>query len=209
MKTQLSDKKGSDNKTWIAGIITAIIASLCCITPVLALIGGLSSAASTFSWLEPFRPYFIGFTILVFGFAWYKKLKPKPADDCGCEEDEKPQFIQSKTFLFIVTIFAALMIAFPYYSHIFFPKNEKQVIVIDKNNIKTAEFKISGMTCQGCEEEVKHEVSKLSGFSDATVNHETGKATVKFDKSKTSLEQVVQAIDKAGYKVTHQEVIQK
>lgn len=206
MKTQSSDKKGSDNKTWIAGIITAIIASLCCITPVLALIGGLSGAASTFSWLEPFRPYFIGFTILVFAFAWYKKLKPKPADDCGCEEDEKPKFIQSKTFLFIVTIFAALMLAFPYYSHIFFPKNEKQVIVIDKNNIQTAEFKISGMTCQGCEEEVKHEVNKLSGIIKADVSYEKGTAEIQFDNSKTNLEEITKAINSTGYQVTQSEI---
>jgi len=40
-------------------------------------IAGTSGLASTFSWLEPFRPYFIGLTILVLGFAWYQKLKPK------------------------------------------------------------------------------------------------------------------------------------
>lgn len=206
MKTQSSDKKGSGNKTWIAGIITAIIASSCCITPVLALIGGLSGAGSAFSWMEPLRPYLIGFTILVFAYAWYQKLKPKPQDECGCAEDEKPKFIQSKTFLFIVTIFAALMLAFPYYSHIFFPKNEKQVIVIDKNNIQTAEFKISGMTCLGCEEEVKHEVNKLNGIIKADVSYERGTAEIQFDNSKTNLEEITKAINSTGYQVTQSEI---
>ena len=50
----------TDNKLIGAGLLTAIAASLCCITPVLALIAGTSGLASTFSWLEPFRPYFIG-----------------------------------------------------------------------------------------------------------------------------------------------------
>lgn len=59
-----------------AGILTAIAASLCCITPVLALLVGTSGIASSFSWMEPFRPYLIGFTILVIGYAWYQKLKP-------------------------------------------------------------------------------------------------------------------------------------
>jgi len=67
----------TDNKLIGAGLLTAIAASLCCITPVLALIAGTSGLASTFSWLEPFRPYFIGLTILVLGFAWYQKLLPK------------------------------------------------------------------------------------------------------------------------------------
>lgn len=67
----------TDNKLIGTGLLTAIAASLCCITPVLAIIAGTSGLASTFSWLEPFRPYFIGLTILVLAFAWYQKLKPQ------------------------------------------------------------------------------------------------------------------------------------
>ena len=67
----------TDNQLISAGLLTAIASSLCCITPVLAIVAGSSGLASTFSWLEPFRPYFIGMTILVLGFAWYQKLKPQ------------------------------------------------------------------------------------------------------------------------------------
>jgi len=75
----------SDNKLIGAGLLTAITASLCCITPVLALIAGTSGIASTFSWIEPFRPYLIGLTILVLGFAWYQKLKPQNVfRNCNC-----------------------------------------------------------------------------------------------------------------------------
>lgn len=63
-----------------AGLISAIAASLCCITPVLALVAGSSGIAAGFSWLEPARPYLIGITILVLGFAWYQKLKYR---NCG------------------------------------------------------------------------------------------------------------------------------
>lgn len=99
-----------------AGVFTAIAASLCCITPVIALLAGTSSVASGFSWIEPIRPYLIAFTGAILGFAWYQKLKPQPVDECGCAVDEKPKFIQSKTFLLIVTLFATLMIAFPSYA---------------------------------------------------------------------------------------------
>ncbi|MEC3965274.1 hypothetical protein VM932_07290, partial [Muricauda sp. SYSU M86414] len=36
----------------------ALLSSFCCITPVLALVAGTSGLASTFSWLDPIRPYF-------------------------------------------------------------------------------------------------------------------------------------------------------
>lgn len=114
--------KTKSNKALLGtGVLTAIAASLCCITPVLAVVAGSSGIASSFSWMEPARPYLIGFTVLVLGFAWYQKLKPRTAEEieCDCEENEKPSFWQSRKFLGIVTVFAALMLTFPYYSSIF------------------------------------------------------------------------------------------
>jgi len=91
-----------------AGLLTAIAASVCCITPVLALISGTGGIASSFVWMEPLRPYLIGFTILVLAFAWYQKLKKRAIEEiqCDCETDDlpagkagKPSFWQSKKFL--------------------------------------------------------------------------------------------------------------
>ncbi len=188
------------------GVLAAIAASSCCIPPVIAAIAGIGGASASLSWMEPLRPYLIGLAVIAIGYAWYNHLKPKKGDDCGCEI-EKPKFYQTKGFLIGITIFAAVSISFPYYSYIFFPKTESKVLIVDANNVALANFEIEGMTCQSCEEEVKHEVSQVPGFIEAQVNHETGKATVKFDKSKTSLEQVVSAINKTGYKVTKQEEV--
>lgn len=190
-----------NNKLIGAGLLTAFAASLCCITPVLALLAGTSGLASSFSWLEPFRPYLIGLTILVLGFAWYQKLKPKNEIDCDCETDQKPKFIQSKKFLGIVTAFAFVMLAFPYYAHVFYPNTEKEVIVEDTSNVQTVKFLINGMTCSGCEEHVNHEVNKLSGIIKSTASYANGNAIVEFDKSKTNLTEIEKAINATGYSV--------
>ena len=60
------------------GLLAALAASLCCITPLLAIVGGLGGVASTFSWLEPLRPYLVALTVGVLGFAWYQQLRPGP-----------------------------------------------------------------------------------------------------------------------------------
>ncbi len=199
----------SENKLIGTSLLTAIAASLCCMTPVLALIAGTSGIASTFSWIEPFRPYLIGLTILVLGFAWYQKLKPQKEIDCECETDDLPagkagktKFIQSKTFLGIVTAFAIVMLAFPYYSGIFYPNTDKQIIVVDESDIKTTEFKISGMTCASCEEHVNHEVNKLNGIISSKASYENGNAIIEFDKTKTNETDIEKAINSTGYKVT-------
>ena len=187
-----------------AGILSALAASLCCITPVLALIAGSSGLASTFSWLEPARPYFMGITVLVLGFAWYQKLKPRKADDiaCDCDEEEKTPFMQTKLFLGIVTAFAIIMTAFPYYSSIFYPKNESNVVLVDPANVEEASFTIDGMTCTSCEEHIKYSIAKLPGYIEAEASYEQGNATVKFDKSKSTIDEVVAAINETGYTVS-------
>lgn len=182
-------------------LISAIAASLCCITPVLAMIAGTSGIASMFSWIEPFRPYLIGLTILILCFAWYQKLKPQKEIDCECDTEEKPKFIQSKTFLGIVTVFSIVMLAFPFYSGIFYPKTEKQIVVVDKSNIKTTEFQISGMTCASCEDHINHEVNKLNGIVSSKASYENGNAVVEFDRTKTNEAEVEIAINATGYKV--------
>jgi len=204
----------SENKLISAGLLTAITASLCCITPVLALIAGTSGIASTFSWIEPYRPYLIGLTILVLGFAWYQKLKPQKKIDCECDTDDlpagkagKPKFIQSKTFLGIITVFAFVMLAFPYYSKNFYPNTEKQIIVIDKSDIKTTEFKISGMTCKSCEEHVNHEVNKLKGIVNSKASYENENAIIEFDRTKTNETEIEKTINSTGYKVTEHKPI--
>src|SRR5260370_18486136 len=139
----------SDSKTWIAGLLTACVASLCCITPVLALFSGATGIASTFSWLEPYRPYLIGLTVAVLAFAWYQKLKPGKADiDCACEEN-KPSFWQTKTFLGIVKLLPFFLMPFQKYSNIFYPRAKKRKIKVwIKTTFQNLSIKIKGIKCK-------------------------------------------------------------
>ena len=197
----------SENKLAGLGLLTAISASICCITPVLTLLAGTSGLASTFSWLDPLRPYLIGLTVLVLGFAWYQKLKLQKQVDCNCETTEKTPFIQTKKFLAIVTFFAGLMLAFPMYGHVFFPKIENQSMITDQTNIQTTKFTIDGMTCSGCEEHVNHEVNMLIGIIKTTVSYENGNAVIEFDQTQTDTDEIEKAISKTGYSVTDKKKI--
>jgi len=190
-------------KTIGAGLLTAIASSLCCITPVLVLISGTSGVASTFSWLAPFRPYLVGFTILVLGFAWYQKLKPKKEIDCNCKTDEKPSFLQSKLFLGMVTLFAVLMTVFPYYSSVFYPKTEKEIVITDNANIQTLNLEVKGMTCASCEEHINHSVNQLNGILKVESSYENGNTEIEFDISKTTIEEIKKAVNSTGYLVSN------
>jgi len=209
-----SNKSNSSSKSIGAGLLVAFTASLCCITPVFATLAGIGGIASFISWMEPFRPYLIGLTVLVLGFAWYQKLKPRTQEeiDCACEDDERPSFWQSKKFLGIVTVFAVLMLAFPTYSGIFFSDNSNtsNVIVISENDILNAELSIKGMTCTGCEHSVNAALNNSEGVLEASSSYENGITLVKFDQSKVSVEQLATAVEEAtGYKVTGKKIIKE
>src|SRR5215216_5335961 len=111
------------------GLFAALAASLCCVTPILALLAGVSGAASAFSWLEPARPHLITIAVTSLAYAWYSSMRIKDSTVCGpggiCKV-EKKSFLASRTFLVIVTVAAITLMAFPYYAHIFYLKPEKQ-----------------------------------------------------------------------------------
>ena len=202
-----SGHSGLSSKTAGAGFLAAIVASLCCITPVFSLLAGIGGIAATFSWMEPFRPYLVIATIGILGFAWYQNLRPRTAEEieCACEEDDKPSFWQTKRFLAIVTIFAALMLAFPSYSHMFYPEIQKGEI-IGNGTINLVSFEIEGMTCTGCEEHVNHAMSVLPGVAGTSASWEEGSAEVVFDASELDVDAIVDAVNATGYTVVSKEV---
>lgn len=193
-----------------AGLLSAIAASLCCITPVLALLAGSSSMATTFSWIEPLRPYLIGFTVLIIAFAWYQKLTPKQETemDCDCEEEGKPSFWQSKAFLGIVTAFAALMLTFPYYSQGFYPESKASPVATTQfDAVKLLVLDIEGMTCTGCEAHVEHAANEIEGIEQAKASYAEGKAEISFDPSKASPEEIIKAVETTGYRIAESHIL--
>jgi len=198
----MKDPKNSTDAKWIgAGLFTAFVASLCCITPVAAFLAGISGVASTFSWMDPFRPYLIALTVLILGFAWYQKLKPNWDPSCACEEN--PSFVKTKSFLGVVTVLAIVLMSFPYYSDAFFPKQEQKVIYIQESQVQTTSLKIEGMTCTGCEATVSNAAMGVNGVLEVNTSYENQNATIKFNKEKTNLENIIEAINKTGFTVTN------
>ncbi|MBS3921718.1 MAG: mercuric transport protein MerTP [Nitrosarchaeum sp.] len=192
-----------------AGVFAAIAASLCCITPVIALLAGSSSIAANFSWIEPARPYLIGLSIAVLAVAWYLKLKPVKTNDmnCNCETTKKASFLQSKTFLVLVTVFAILMMTFPLYANVFYPKTKVQATLAAVDNTQQIKFIIQGMTCEACEEHVNNELSKVNGVLAYNTSYATQSSLVTFDKSKVDAKTIEAAINKTGYKVKSYDIM--
>lgn len=82
----------------------------------------------------------------------------------------------------------------------------KKEVVIAAQNVQTASFEIEGMTCAiGCSKTIEEELGALEGVQKATVDFDSKKATVVFDKTiqnQDNLTKVVEATaDGKTYKV--------
>jgi copper chaperone len=65
--------------------------------------------------------------------------------------------------------------------------------------MKAALLKVTNMTCGGCTGNVARILSAIAGVKDAKVSLEAGEATVEYDEQLTSMDQLAEAVTRAGY----------
>ncbi len=68
-----------------------------------------------------------------------------------------------------------------------------------QSETKTDVFKVTGMTCGGCEVGVRMAVGKLDGVEKVEASYKEGTATIKYDPAKVTPKQIEVAIGKLGY----------
>ena len=187
--------------TGLVGLATALMSSLCCTVPLLAFVVGATGMAGNLTWLEPLRPYTIALTIGALGWAWYQQEKPEKTIECACE-NKKTTSWQTKAFLGGVTGVALLLLAFPSYSNWFYQDKAQTVGQAARTDThQVAYVTIKGMTCAGCEQHVKSEVTKLKGVTGATVSYPKSQAVVRFNPKQTSVAAIKKAVSVTGYQV--------
>ena len=110
-----------ENGFLIAGILSAIGASICCIGPLVLLALGISGAwIGSLTALEPYRPIFIGLTLLFLGFAFYRLylVRPSCSPESACAT---PRTLRRQRVAFwIVAVLVLSLIAVPWIAPLFY-----------------------------------------------------------------------------------------
>ena len=93
------------DKKLVAGITVGILATLCCLGPVIAGVLGLSILCN-FTFLEPIRPYLLGLLVFLLGFTFYKTFIAKNHcdDDSNCPTNSVVSIINFIVLLLITII---------------------------------------------------------------------------------------------------------
>lgn len=192
------------------GLMASFAASLCCITPLIALFAGASGAASSLFWLESLRPYLLGVAVMALGFAWMQMLRANKAVVCKSDGScvvPKKSFLASKSFLLLITVATALIATFPLYSKAFYPKPEILSVGPTTAVKKQVRFTITGMSCASCEPHVNGELAKVNGVIAYQTSYITRSSLVTYDPSLVQVTALLEAIQKTGYKVKGYDLI--
>jgi mercuric ion transport protein len=117
--TQGSKKAGSG--ALLAGGITALLASTCCLGPLVLVALGFSGAwIGNLTALEPYRPFFIGAALIAMVFAWRRIYRPvtacAPGDVCATPRIK----VTYKVLFWIVAALVLVALAFPYLAPLFY-----------------------------------------------------------------------------------------
>ena len=116
MESSMKASSANPNRSLAAGVVAAIVASVCCVGPLVLLALGISGAwISNLTALEPYRPIFIGVTLVFLGLAFRKLyLVPQvcePGTACA-----NPTTLRNQRIVFwVVTVLLLALVAFPWY----------------------------------------------------------------------------------------------
>lgn len=104
-----------------AGGLAAILASACCIGPLLLVSIGLSGAwVANLQVLEPYKPMFLGVALLAMIFAYRRIYRAaaecKPGELCALPQT---QFMYKMMFWIVIALML-IALTFPYFAHYFY-----------------------------------------------------------------------------------------
>jgi len=110
------DATGLGKGTLIGSIFAGIAASTCCLGPLVLLTLGISGSwIGNLSAMEPFRPYFIGLTLVLLGLAFRKLYLQPQSCAVGTPCATSSNLCKQRLIFWIVSAFVLIVMSFPWY----------------------------------------------------------------------------------------------
>lgn len=180
-------------KTKFAGILAAVLGSICCIGPLLLVAIGLGSGAVFVGHNHWF--FLIGGTA-VLAWAWARYLHEKTLCDC----DHKPmEGRRSGMFMLLIATLLVVGFASLNISRYVFASSPVTAQTQLANGLNRIVISVEGLSCVACEIPVRHALRRIDGVKSVDVNAASKTATVDYEPTKANPEQLVAAINSTGY----------
>jgi copper chaperone CopZ len=181
-----------------AALLAAILASSCCLGPLVLSLLGLGGIG-IFGWIAPLRPYILGLTGLFLAAAFYltyRRPTGATGDACGCEPSRSRR--KQKAVLWFTTFAVAAFALAP-------------TILVRAEHLRpsratattaAAVIHVDGIDCEACAAPMRRELDKVGGFHGLQLDVSRQTVTVDYDPGPGRPEVYVKAIDSLGYEAS-------
>jgi len=206
----VEEKTESQLTIWGA-VMAGLVASLCCLGPLLFAVLGLGAfgLAGIFA---AARPYLLVLAVLLLAFGFYRAYFRR---DQACAPGEacatKPTSRLGRVGLWVASVAVLAFALSPYYA------GRMAAALVIKNppvpaptvpttneavnaSIESVTIQVEGMDCSACEAPIRAALQQTPGVRNADVSYKRGDARVEFDPKQANAEQLKRAIDSTGYK---------
>lgn len=188
-------------------VAAAIVASFCCILPIVFALTGFSILGAS-ALFAAWRPYLLALTFGLLGVGFYFAYRPRVADCAPGSACAMPSTRRSgRLALWLVTAAVILFAAFPYYSGAvadFLLSGGSLGAAgrtVQASAVAHATFVVEGMDCAACATAVENKLKAVAGVRKAAVSFEHKKAEIDYDPHSATPAQMEKAIEEAGYRV--------
>jgi copper chaperone CopZ len=175
-----------------AGILAAVLGSICCLGPLLVVAVGLETGAAV---IGRYHWFFLIGAFAVLAWAWVKHFREKTR--CACEH--RPMDGR-RISLFTLLVASVIVLAFaglniPSYAFAGSPP----AAPVANTNLQRVVIPVEGIWCVACEIPVRHALKRIDGVASVQVSGAGKSATVDYDPARTNPDQLVAAINSTGY----------
>ncbi len=182
----------------VGSLIAGLLASVCCIGPLLLGAVGLGSLGFATA-LAPLRPWFLGLTGVLIAIGFYLAYRPRPAEACAAGEvcAAPASRRNQRLVLWAVAALAVALATYPSWGAR--PTATERLAPPVKGASSLVVLDVRGMTCADCEAEITSELRRVHGVLQASASFDQRRAEVRVASPQPSIESLVAAVEKAGY----------
>jgi len=181
------------------GLLSALFASVCCVTPLLLVLLGLGSLGIG-AVLGRFHWGFLGVALVLLTAAWRRYFQERRR--CATDRCEMASGTPTRWTLLVASLVVAAFAGLNVYT---FASHRQQTAPTPGGRPTTATdvvIPVAGMTCLTCELTVESSLKRLPGVASAEANVAQQRVTVQYDPAQVTVEQLMAAINQTGYQAS-------
>ncbi len=180
-------------------LLTAVLASTCCIAPFLAIAGLFGVSVAQLAWLASVKEYLKLLSLIAIGYSLYKAHKKAKmncrATCCFVAENRKASnlasAVSSKTFLWIIALITLLTLLAPILVNAQSKKVEKREA--------QASYRVEKFKQSCCSVLIEYSLKKVKGYHKMEADANKRLIIVWYNAIQTNPKILKEAIDRSGY----------